>query len=204
MNRKPIKRKPSTLDRKPLRRAPQAPKRPTGAPKKAKTRNVSKKKKTSRRELWGQYGLEVPKYIRYKGLPGVLWWVLSRYVRITEFNQYGGVCVDGCGIPILDWREADAGHFRSAKSLSTRFRRENLGIQRKHCNSPRGGNGRQYDFGKEVDKRYGTGTADRLTELAAQTTAPFKDAWYDQEIRRILKLLETVDNAQNTPNTLIQ
>lgn len=190
-----IQRKPSTLVRKGIvKKKPgiglQGSKLPRKASTAPKTKKVSKKKKTSRKELWGQYGLEIPKYIRYSGLQGVLWCVLSRYVRKTEFEQYGGKCVDNCGVEILDWHDADCGHFRSARSLSTRFLRENLAIQRKHCNSTRkgGGHGRQYDFGKEIDRRYGQGTADRLTELAAQTTSPFKDSWYDEQIRHYISL----------------
>lgn len=179
-----------------IKRTPKKPvQRRIGANPKA-----SKKKKQTRKELWGQYGLEVPKYIRYSGLQGVLWWVLSRYVRQEEFIKYGGKCVDGCGKPIEAWEDADCGHFRSAKSLATRFLRENVAIQRKNCNSPRGGNGRQYDFGLEVDRRWGKGTADRLTELAGTTSNPFKAEWYDNEIRKYLKLLGTGDSAKYPPD----
>lgn len=152
-------------------------------------KKVSKRKKLSRKQLWGQYGLEVPKYVRYTGLQGVLWCVMSRYVRKSEWEQFDGFCVDGCGRKIEKWQDADCGHFRSAKSLATRFARENLGLQTKYCNSPRGGNGNQYAFGKVIDQRYGTGTADRLTHEAAQLSKPFKDAWYDKQIRHYLKLL---------------
>ncbi len=150
---------------------------PSLKPKRSLQRQIKPNKKKSKaqkaRELWGQYGLEVPKYIRYSGLGGILWYLTSQYVRQEEFKLYSGRCVDGCGVEILDWHEADCGHFRSAKSLATR-----------------GGNGRQYDFGLEIDKRYGKGTADELTELAKGTSIPFSKDWYHQEILKIQALLD--------------
>lgn len=147
---------------------------------------IKPRAKKKRVNVWEQYGLQRPRYIRYSGLGGVLWYLVSNHVRKTEFEQFGGYCVDGCGRVVLDWHEADCGHFRSARSLSTRFLRENLGLQSKYCNSPRGGNGNQYAFGKAIDQRYGLGTADRLTMEAAKTSRPFSKDWYHQEILKYL------------------
>lgn len=181
MKRSTPKRK-TYLKKVPMKRkAPKALKRP-----------AAKKKK--RVNLWDLYGVQKPSYTRYSGLQGVLWCLVSQYVRQVEFKEYDGYCVDGCGRRVERWQDADCGHFRSARSLATRFSRENLGLQTKYCNSPRGGNGNQYAFGKAIDQRYGAGTADKLTELAQGTSAPFKDAWYDAEIRKYKALLETVDS----------
>lgn len=149
----------------------------------------SKRKKTQV-ALWAEYGLQKPSKPRYSGLGGILWYVTSQYIRKLEFKQYGGTCVDGCGVPIQNWQDADCGHFRSATSLSTRFLRENLALQRKYCNSPNGGNGQQYAFGLEIDRRYGKGTADRLTNMAKGVSVPFSQKWYHEEILRIQALLE--------------
>lgn len=142
------------------------------------------KPKKFKKDLWAEFNLPMPAYVRYSGLQGILWHVMSQYVRKSEWIQYGGECVDGCPVLIQNWYEADCGHFRSAKSLSTRFLRENLGLQRKYCNSPHGCNGRQYDFGKTVDQRYGAGTADRLTNLAEQVSRPLPKELLISEIRR--------------------
>lgn len=150
---------------------------------------TKKKPKKFKKDLWAEFGLNQPRYIRYTGLQGVLWYVLSQYVRKTEFKEYGGKCVDQCGAEISSWEESDCGHFRSAKSLSTRFLRENLGIQRKYCNSPRGGNGNQYAFGLEIDRRYGPGTAERLTLLSKQTSKPFSKEFLRAEILKYQTLL---------------
>ena len=175
MKRTPLKRK-STLKR-------------STSPKTAPGR--AKKGKKTQKDMWNEYGLEKPSKPRYSGLAGILWYVTSQYVRKEEFIKYGGRCVDNCGWVAQAWNEdTDCGHFRPAKSLATRFLRENLALQRKHCNSPRGGNGRQYDFGIEIDKRYGLGTAERLTELSKTTSKPFSKEWYHQEILRIQALLK--------------
>ena len=58
-------------------------------------------------------------YVRYGGLGGVLWYLMSQLVRQEEFIKYGGVCVDGCAASCRGTRhDADCGHFRGAKSLS--------------------------------------------------------------------------------------
>lgn len=144
-------------------------------------------KRAKKVDVFALYGLKKPAYVRYTGLAGVLWFLTSQSVRQEEFKKYGGLCVDGCGRIVEDWRDADCGHFRSAKHLATRFRRENLGLQTKYCNSPNGGNGNQYTFGLAIDERYGVGTADRLTKMAKGQSKPFPKKWYDQEIKKLLK-----------------
>ncbi len=168
MKRTPLKRKGALVRKRPVQKQ-------IGTVKRAK-------KRITQKDMWAEFGLEKPAKPRYSGLAGILWYVMSRYVRQEEFKKYGGKCIDNCGVAIDNWWEADCGHFRSAKSLATRFLRENLAIQRKHCNSPWGGNGRQYDFGKEIDRRYGEGTADRLTELSMQTTPAYPKSWYVDKI----------------------
>lgn len=148
-------------------------------------RKASKRPKARRKakvSVWAEFDLKRPLYVRYSGYGGVLWWLMSQVVRQEEFKQYGGACVDGCGRKVDNWHDADCGHFRSAKSLSTRFMRSNLALQTKYCNSPRGGNGNQYGFGLEIDRRYGPGTADQLTEAARNTSRPFSKEWYREQI----------------------
>lgn len=156
---------------------------------------LASKRKKAKTSVWAEFGLKRPLYVRYTGYGGVLWYLVSRYVRQSEFKEHGGYCVDGCGRKVEDWNDADCGHFRSAKSLSTRFLRENLGLQTKYCNSPRGGNGNQYGFGKVVDQRYGQGTADRLTDLAKETSKPFSKEKYRTEILKIRRLLEELGDS---------
>lgn len=147
-------------------------------------------KKASLSSLWATYGLTRPPKPRFKGLKGILWYCISRYIRKSEFIKYKGQCVDGCGRIIPRWEDADCGHFRAAsRGFCTLFLRENLGLQTKYCNKPDwGGKDAAYGFGKTIDKRYGTGTADRLTQLSHGTCQEYSKPEYDKEIRRYIKL----------------
>lgn len=163
-----------------------------------------KKRRKTQKDLWAEYGLEKPPYVRYSGLAGILWCVMSRHIRKTEFEQYDGACVDGCGRKVLDWREADCGHFMSASKLSTRFLRENLGLQTKFCNSPFMGNDNTYGYGKTINERYGAGTAERIIELSRKTSEPLTKAWYDAEIRKYLKLSTSQDLRVQQESDIVQ
>lgn len=152
-----------------MRKAPEAPK-------------LAPKPKKTQTDLWAEFGLKKPPKPRYSGLGGILWYVMSQYVRKSEWLKYG-TCVDGCGAKIDDWHNADCGHLKSASRLATRFQRENLGLQKKWCNSPYGGDGNPVGFAKTVDERYGPGTAERLERESKVLTKPFPKSWYLEQIK---------------------
>lgn len=157
--------------------------------------NASKRRKIKRndeKELWwATYGLKKPPKPRFKGLAGVLWYVLSRYVRKSEFITYQGMCVDGCGRKVLAWEEADCGHFRASnRGFCTRFLRENLGLQTKYCNNPMFSPDSAYGFGLTIDQRYGVGTAQRLKLMSNTVCKEYSPQKYDTEIRKYIKLFE--------------
>lgn len=157
------------------------------------------RRKKSTGDLWGQFGLKKPSYTRYSGLGGVLWYLMSMYVRESEWRKYG-VCVDGCGAVITDWHNADCGHLKSASKLATRFQRENLGLQKKWCNSPYGGMGNPVGFAKTVDERYGKGTAERLERESRVATKPFPKSWYLEQIETYKQKLKELElSAGNKP-----
>ena len=58
------------------------------------------------------------------------------------------------------WKECDAGHFASRGRLWTRYNEKNIHAQCRYCNRFCGG--QQYKYGREIDTRYGRGTADVL------------------------------------------
>lgn len=142
---------------------------------------------------WVLYGLKKPAKPRFQGLQGVLWFVVSRYIRKSEFIEYGGECVDGCGRRIEDWREADCGHFMaSSRGFCTRFVRENLGLQTKYCNNPVWSPDSAYGFSITIDKRYGKGTALKLGQMSRGVCQEYSPIEYDREIRRYIKLFEAL------------
>lgn len=169
MNRTPLTR------RTPIKRSP------------IKRKAAHPRVKRTDADLWKQYGLTKPAKPRFKGLAGILWYAMSRYVRKFEFLTYGGECVDGCGRKVERWEDADCGHFRaSSRGFCTRFTRENLGLQTKYCNNPVWSPDSSYGFGKTIDARYGSGTAERLTQMSRMTCQEYTDAEYDREIKKYL------------------
>lgn len=152
-----------------------APKRPPRARLKRKPfrtdqqkkRATKRRKNDKERELWASFGLIRPAKPRYVGLQGILWFLTSKAVRMEDFALYGGLCVDGCGVRVERWQDADCGHFQTAGRSATRFLRENLALQTRACNTKqRQGDARHYSFGKELNRRYGEGTAERMIELS--------------------------------------
>lgn len=132
--------------------------------------------KTKECALWESYGLKKPPKPRYVGLQGILWFLMSQNIRREEFAKYGGRCVDGCGRAVSDWKSADCGHFQTAARASTRFLRENLALQTRYCNTmQRYGDANHYLFGKEIDARYGDGTAERIVESSRCSSVVSKE-----------------------------
>lgn len=64
-----------------------------------------------------------------------------------------------CGVR-KHWKEMDCGHFISRKHKSTRYDPQNCAAQCKGCNIF--SQGKQFEFGLAIDRRYGQGTAEKL------------------------------------------
>jgi 5-methylcytosine-specific restriction endonuclease McrA len=83
----------------------------------------------------------------------------SKYVRLRD----GGVCIT-CGD---DKGQMQCGHFMSRRYNATRYEEENCNAQCYRCNVLF--YGEQYKYAKEIDLKYGDGTAKKLSEMAAQS-----------------------------------
>ena len=94
--------------------------------------------------------------------------VFSLYIRLRDSDDNGFVHCFTCGVR-RHFREVDCGHFMSRACLSTRWNEHgNCEAQCKYCNGFR--SGEQYQFAKNLDAKYGKGTADGLVRLSKQTT----------------------------------
>jgi hypothetical protein len=83
----------------------------------------------------------------------------SEFIRKRDSNEDGyGKCIT-CG-KTIHYKDGHCGHFISRRHRSTRWDEQNTALQCVACNSFN--QGRQFEFGREIDKRYGSGTADRL------------------------------------------
>lgn len=153
---------------------------------------LSRKRAPTRKKtaLWAQYGLKKPLYIRFEGLKGIYWWLLSRHIRKRDFIMWNGKCVS-CGRTFDNWHDLQAGHFIAASKggFDLLFDPSNLAAQCPPCNNPRISPNATYPFALELDRRYGAGTSQALFDRSGPKAKPTKE-WnareYDIHIRRLL------------------
>lgn len=83
----------------------------------------------------------------------------SQYIRLRDSDKDGlGICIT-CGVR-KHWKELQNGHFVSRQVNVLRYDPENCNSQCYSCNVMR--YGEQYKYAKELDLKYGDGTADKL------------------------------------------
>lgn len=104
--------------------------------------------------------------------------LFSEYIRLRDTDENGyGTCID-CGRS-APYDELDAGHFVGRRHLATRWDETNVHAQHRYCN--RFLNGRQYEYGKAIDEKYGEGYADQLVQLS-HTTFKANVQWLQYQI----------------------
>jgi len=92
--------------------------------------------------------------------------VFSEWIRLRDSDEHGYITCITSGRRIF-WKDADAGHFISRRHLNTKFHEQNVNAQSRHDN--RFEYGRQFEYSKAIDKKWGNGTADRLLVLSRVT-----------------------------------
>jgi len=94
--------------------------------------------------------------------------IFSKYVRLSNADKNGYVKCYTCGVKKY-WEKdgMQAGHFMSRKHTATRFDEQNVKPQCYSCNCHF--YGRQFEFGKNLDKEFGEGTSDTLLQKSRQT-----------------------------------
>lgn len=90
----------------------------------------------------------------------------SQYIRQRDADRYGLAPCITCGVR-KPWKEQQCGHFVSRRVNALRFDEQNTNAQCYSCNVMR--YGEQYKYAKELDLKYGTGTAERLHEQRFST-----------------------------------
>lgn len=115
----------------------------------------------------------------------------SIWIRMRDSDDKGyGKCFT-CN-KILHFKDAHCGHFISRRHMATRFNEQNCGLQCPACNLFN--QGRQFEFGIEIDRRYGKGTADKLLVLSRMTCKRGKfeietmTEYYKGEVLKLRKL----------------
>lgn len=146
----------------------------------------TKKKKQNETALKREWYVPVKVTLRYSGLPGILWYWLSRQVRQEDFEKYGGQCVS-CPVRLKTWHDGDCGHLvaSGAGGFATRFLRANLALQCKRCNNPSWCPDSPLFFALEVDRRWGSGTSAYLLGLRGVKQKEMKRAEYEEKIKAL-------------------
>jgi len=85
--------------------------------------------------------------------------LFSLLIRQSDADDNGLVRCCTCSKP-MHWRQAHLGHFIPRQHQSTRFDRQNVGVQCVNCNTFH--EGEQYKFSKYLDAKYGVGTSERI------------------------------------------
>lgn len=92
--------------------------------------------------------------------------VFSEYIRLRYADEFGFVECFTSGV-VKHWTSQHCGHFQSRRHRATRWNEKNCQVQSVAENIFNQGN--QYTFGKNLDLKYGKGTADKLEKLAKST-----------------------------------
>lgn len=94
-----------------------------------------------------------------------LWKAFSEYIRLRDSDE-NGYCKCFTCPNIRHWKAIDCGHGVGRQHKATKYHEQNNHAQCKHCNGFEGG--RTDVYSKEVDKRYGAGTWDKLQVMSRQ------------------------------------
>lgn len=105
--------------------------------------------------------------------------VFSKFIRLRDTDERGvGYCID-CG-ERMEWKNIQCGHFMSRRLLSVRWDEMNCAAQKDGCNMFQ--QGRQFEFAKGLDARYGDGTADLLLTRSREIKK-----WTSDELKSLIQ-----------------
>lgn len=88
-----------------------------------------------------------------------LWRVFSVWVRLRDADS-NGLCRCITSGKLIPWTECDAGHFISRRHMATKYDERNVHAQGRGHNRLHAGE--QLLYAKAIDKKYGSGTADKI------------------------------------------
>jgi len=114
----------------------------------------------------------------------------SIYIRLRDADS-NGMCRCCTSDQVFHWKEIHCGHFMSRRFLSTRFDERNCASQSVYSNTYL--QGEQYKFGQYIDKRWGEGTAEKLTEKSRQSMK-FTKQEYEEMVVKYRELAKSIAN----------
>ncbi len=119
-----------------------------------------------------------------------LWPIFSLFTRFRDTDENGyGNCFT-CGA-LKHYSESDAGHGISRRHKAVKYNECNCALQCKKCNGFEAGARDVYAV--NVDKKYGTGTWDKLTVLSRQVS---KTGQFEYDTMTDLYVIDVLQMAQ--------
>lgn len=161
---------------------------------------ISKKAKDKDKELADEYGVKLS-YWRYRGRKGIYWHLLSKYVRLRDFKEYG-TCVS-CGRKFRKWSEAQAGHYAPAKDCGfiLLFDKRNVNAECAACNNPFISPGKLIKYRLNLVDRYGEEYVREVDEIYLRRHKETNKEWsqreYDAKIKEIQEEINKLENENN-------
>lgn len=120
--------------------------------------------------------------------------IFSEFIRLRDSNRQG-ICFCITCNRVFNWRDGDAGHYIQRDRIATRFDEKNVNAQCKYCNRFR--SGEQYLHGKNIDKKFGEGTADRLLTISKAKGCKIDTLWIDTKLKLYKKKIKELKNRFN-------
>jgi len=111
--------------------------------------------------------------------------IFSQYIRLKNSENEVATCFT-CGKQD-HWKKLQNGHFQSRRHYSTRWDEINCQVQCAGCNVFK--YGEQYVFSKNLDSKFGEGTADRL-HIKALKIVKFSDEDLKEMIKNCEKFVQ--------------
>ena len=114
--------------------------------------------------------------------------IFSLYIRLRASNNEIVTCFT-CN-KNQHYKKFQCGHFQSRRHISTRWDEINCQVQCAGCNTYRGGE--QFIFGKNLDVKYGSGTAEKL-HFKSKKILKLSIKDIEQLINKYNSLVESID-----------
>ena len=168
------------------------------------SKKVAQKKKDKKKELEELYGVKL-NYWRYVGRKGVYWSLLSKYVRLRDFELYG-TCIS-CGREFGRWNDAQAGHYAPAHDCGFEllFDKRNINAECASCNNPFISPGKLIKYRSNLVKRYGEEYVAEIDELYSARQKGAGKAWtqheYDTKIKELQEEIKQLEDDTETGAT---
>lgn len=126
-----------------------------------------------------------------------LWRLVSDFVRIRDWYKYGGRCV-ATGVYIPNWKEGQAGHYKSYNVCDGMFKFDEMNIHLQSASSNGwGGQEVGFGFGKELIRRYGKGYLEKINNENRKHVSEKRSK--DVVIKKMIDILCKMESLEEKP-----